>query len=158
LYAPCEPFDLHDYERRDDLGPDLAPGRRAYLWSQYEGEIRATDAVLGELFGLLRARGLWDDSLIIVTADHGEEFLEHGYTGHKNNLHAESVHVPLLIKYPRQHPRGRDDRMVSLVDVYPTVLATSRPAGASWPLAPGRAGGDRAVLFRTRAAARRANR
>jgi arylsulfatase A-like enzyme len=154
----CEPFDVRNYERRTDLGPGLAPARLAYLWSQYEGEIRATDAVLGELFASLRAHGLWDDSLVIVTADHGEEFLEHGYTGHKYNLYAETVHVPLLIKYPRAPGPGRDARLASLVDVFPTVLAVV--GGESHGYVDGRSllaepDPDRAVLFELVQATRR---
>ena len=59
---------------------------------------------------------------MIVTADHGEEFFEHGEKGHKNNLHAETVHVPLVVKLPGQREGRRDARLVSLVDVAPTVL------------------------------------
>ena len=68
---------------------------------------------------------LWDDAAIFVTSDHGEEFLDHGERGHKNNLFVESVHVPLLVKYPsggRRRGGRRDDRLVSLVDLHPTIL------------------------------------
>jgi len=117
----CEPFDLSHWETRDDVDR-LSPARLMYVWSQYEGEIRATDDLLGRLFVLLREAGLWDDTLVIVTADHGEEFFEHGKRGHKNNLYAESVDVPLIVKYPGAGPARRDTRVASLVDVLPTVL------------------------------------
>jgi arylsulfatase A-like enzyme len=120
--ADCKPFPLAHWERRDDVDGRLSPAELAYVWSQYEGEIRATDDVLGRLFALMRARGVWEDTLVIVTADHGEEFFDHGVRGHKNNLYAETVHVPLIVKYPGSQPARQDARLVSLVDVLPTVL------------------------------------
>jgi choline-sulfatase len=103
----------------------LSPARLAYAWSQYEGEVRATDDMLGRLFALMRENGVWEETLVVVTADHGEEFFDHGMRGHKNNLYAETVHVPLIVKYPGSHPSGRDARLASLVDVLPTVLETA---------------------------------
>ena len=146
----CEPFDVRGFEQRDDIAPDMPAARLAYLLSQYDGEIRATDEMLGRFFASLRQHGLWDDTAIIVTADHGEEFFDHGSKGHKNNLYAETVHVPLLVKYPGGTPKGRDGRLVSHVDVFPTVLALG---GAAVPsghpglslLAP--PPGDRIVLY-----------
>ncbi|HEX5811393.1 MAG TPA: sulfatase, partial [Pseudonocardia sp.] len=147
----CEPFDVHDYETRDDIAAGMPAGRIAYVLSQYDGEIRTTDELLGRFFASLERRGLWDDTAVLVTADHGEEFFDHGEKGHKKNLYAETVHVPLLVKYPRGTPHGRDGRLVSHVDVFPTVLAL---AGAPVPDGlPGRslleppAAGDRVVLY-----------
>ncbi len=118
----CTPFDLQAYEQENRLKLDSPPGMLAYTLSQYNGEIAWTDETLGALFKALRERGLWEDTLVIVTSDHGEEFFEHGSKGHKNNLHAESVHVPLVVKYPHSRKTGRDKRLVSLVDIFPTVL------------------------------------
>ena len=74
------------------------------------------------LFDRLKAAGLWEDSVVIVTSDHGEEFFDHGGKGHKRNVYDESVRVPLVIKYPRAARTGRDARLVSLVDLFPTIL------------------------------------
>jgi arylsulfatase A-like enzyme len=90
--------------------------------SQYDGEILWTDACLGRIFQLLQDQGMWENTVVMVTADHGEEFFDHGEKGHKNNLYQESVHVPLIVKYAREPHPGRDARLVSLVDVFPTVL------------------------------------
>jgi arylsulfatase A-like enzyme len=100
----------------------MAPGRLAWLRAQYDGEIRWTDEHVGQLFRLLHERGLWDGALVIVTADHGEEFFDHGEKGHKNNLYAETVRIPLFVKYPGQREGRRDARLASQVDVLPTVL------------------------------------
>src|SRR5262245_48706044 len=133
-YLPPPPWDAAfvppDAERFDarnlDTNPAIHAGmearRLAWLRAQYDGEIRWTDENLGQLFRLLRERGLWDDALVIVTADHGEEFFDHGEKGHKNNLYTETVRVPLLVKYPGQREGRRDARLASAVDVLPTVL------------------------------------
>jgi arylsulfatase A-like enzyme len=88
--------------------------------------------------------------VIIVTADHGEEFFEHGKKGHKNNLYAESVHVPLIVKYPQGSPTGRDARLVSQVDLFPSILEIAESEAT--PLHQGhsllaKAPEDRAVFY-----------
>jgi len=60
---------------------------------------------------------------VFLTADHGEQFFEHGYLGHKFDLHVESLHVPLVVRLPGDERAARDDRLVSLVDLYPTILS-----------------------------------
>jgi len=118
----AEPFDAHDLDANPEIHAGMDPRRLAWLRAQYAGEIRWTDEHLGRLFALLRQRGLWDDALVIVTADHGEAFFEHGEKAHKNDLFAEEVRIPLLVKYPGQREGRRDARLASLVDVLPTVL------------------------------------
>ena len=68
----------------------MAPAQLAYVLSQYAGEIRWTDEHLGRFFALLQRKGLWENTAILITADHGEEFFEHGEKGHKHNLFAET--------------------------------------------------------------------
>jgi arylsulfatase A-like enzyme len=97
----------------------IRPGQLRFVISQYDGEIRWTDESVGMLFRLLKEKGLWENTAVVVTSDHGEEFFDHG---HKHNLYAETVRVPLIIKYPRGRPRGRDARLVSLIDLFPTIL------------------------------------
>lgn len=128
-----EHIDVRDFDISDAIHPGISAAQLDFILAQYAGEIRATDELLGRFFELLRQRGLWDDALVIVTADHGEEFFEHGKKGHKKNLHVETVQVPLFVKYPAGRgpaPGTRDPRLVSLVDVVPTVLelAGAEPA------------------------------
>ena len=125
MFVPdgAEPFDLHNYELWEATADTVRPEQAAYVISQYDGEIRCTDALLGRLWQLLRDLQLWDQTAIIVTADHGEEFFEHGMKGHKNHLYNESLHVPLIVKPPGGNAPKRDRRLVSLVDLFPTMLA-----------------------------------
>ncbi|MHC4067251.1 MAG: sulfatase family protein, partial [Planctomycetota bacterium] len=104
------------------LGRGISEAQLAYLVAQYDGEIRCTDHYLGRLWALLRELDLWDQTAIILTADHGEQFFEHNYLGHKHDLYAESLHVPLIIKPPGQKQATRDRRVVNLIDLYPTIL------------------------------------
>jgi arylsulfatase A-like enzyme len=90
------------------------------LRALYESEVRATDESLRALCDSL---GLLDDNvLLIVTADHGEEFGEHGGLGHMTSLHREQVHVPLLIRWPGALKPGTVETPASLIDVYPTLV------------------------------------
>jgi arylsulfatase A-like enzyme len=120
--ADAEAFDARSFDTNPAIHAGMDAKRLAWLRAQYEGELRACDEYLGRLFELLRERGVWDGALVILTADHGEEFFEHGEKGHKNNLYAESTRVPLIVKYPGQREGARDRRPASLVDVLPTVL------------------------------------
>ena len=120
--AECQPVDCREYATTRTVHAGIPAAQLRWVQAQYDGEIRWTDEHLGRVLDLVRELGLWDDTLVVVTADHGEEFFEHGNKGHKQNLHVEQVHVPLVVKYPRGMPTGRDERLVSLVDVVPTVL------------------------------------
>jgi len=116
------PVDVHGWMSDRTVTALSPPEELAWAVAQYDGEIAWTDHHLGRLFGVLREEELWDRTAIVVTADHGEEFFDHGEKGHKHNLFAETVHVPLVVKYPGGRPRGRDPRLASLVDVAPTLL------------------------------------
>lgn len=87
----------------------------------YDGEIAFTDRSIGELLASLVDLGLADDTIVVLIADHGEEFGEHGGQGHGRTLHREVVHVPLLVHAPGFDPR-RVEQRVSSVDVLPTLL------------------------------------
>jgi len=97
----------------------------AYLESlveQYDTAIRYSTDRLAELLELLDRAGLYDDSLIIVTSDHGEELFEHGGFSHGYSLYDEVLHVPLYVKLPRQREPRTVTRPVMLQDLYPTIL------------------------------------
>ncbi len=118
----ADAFDVTRFANNEAINPDMPSARLKYVVSQYDGEIRCTDEMLGRVFKELKVQGLWDNTAVIVTSDHGEEFFEHGSKGHKNNIFVESVHVPLVVKPPTRTTARRDERIVSLVDLFPTVL------------------------------------
>jgi arylsulfatase A-like enzyme len=110
---------------------------------RYDGEIRFVDDSLDRLFSALEERGRLDSSLIIITADHGDEFLEHGRLGHGDLLYDGLIRVPLIFRLPGGTAgTTRVPAPVSLVDVMPTILGLS---GVSLP--PGLSGRNLATLF-----------
>jgi arylsulfatase A-like enzyme len=89
----------------------------------YDGEILYLDHQLQRFFLEMKRLNLFDDALIVVTSDHGEEFLDHGNWAHGPELYEELVRIPLLFKLPRGEGGGRRvDQQVSLLDVAPTIL------------------------------------
>lgn len=97
--------------------------RDAYQLSQYDGEIAYLDNELGRFFSQLKRMGIYDSSLIIITSDHGELFGEHGLYWHRTHMYEEVVRIPLLIKFPFSKRIGREKRMITLADLYPTILS-----------------------------------
>ena len=94
-----------------------------FVRDSYDEEVRWTDRGIGRLVDGLRERGLLDETLVIVTADHGEEFLTRGWIGHTRSLYEELVRVPLVVRDPRRSGRRAVvERAVPLVGVTPTVL------------------------------------
>jgi len=89
----------------------------------YDGEIAYIDKHIGELLHLLEELNIADNTLVILTSDHGEEFYEHGGTGHGQSLYEELIRVPLIIKYPSVLPAGNMVKnRVGIIDVMPTIL------------------------------------
>ncbi len=98
----------------------------AHIVSAYDAEIRSMDDALGVLVETLRRQDLYDETMIIFTSDHGEEFGEHGVVGwHSHSLYDELLRVPLIIKMPGARSAGaRVDSQVRSIDIAPTVLST----------------------------------
>ena len=112
---------LRDWQKldKDSLSPtDIQLARDAY-----DDCIASLDHDLGRLIAELQTRGLLEKTLLILTADHGEQFGEHGKFGHGLSLYEPEVHVPMLMISPGRVPRGRVVReAVSLRDVPATVV------------------------------------
>ncbi|WP_336135059.1 sulfatase [Natronomonas amylolytica] len=87
----------------------------------YDAEIRHIDAELQRLFDHLKETDQWDDTLVVVCADHGELHGEHGLYGHEFGIYDPLVNVPLMVKHPDVEA-GRTDEQVELLDLYDTVL------------------------------------
>jgi len=98
-----------------------------YLRQLYDGEIRAWDAELAALLQGLSGLGLRDSTLLVVTADHGEEFQEHAFLTHGSHLYEESTRVPLIIAGPGVQPERRPD-LAQGIDLFPTLAAFLRMA------------------------------
>jgi len=119
-------------------------GRRLETWrGRYAAGVRALDREIGGFLDDLAARGLLDDSVVVITSDHGEELLDHGDFDHGNTLYDEQIHVPLVVRLPGGAGGGRRvDDVVGLIDVMPTLLGL---AGSE--VSPKLAGRDLGVLL-----------
>ena len=93
-----------------------------HLINLYDGEIAANDATFGRLLQDFESRGLMGETLIVVVSDHGEEFLEHGTWEHGKNLFAETLNVPLIIRFPEMGQGARVTPIVQHIDIMPTIL------------------------------------
>jgi arylsulfatase A-like enzyme len=94
----------------------------SYLLGQYDGEIAYLDTQLGKLFEDLKRREIYDQSLIIVTSDHGELFGEHNLYGHNTILYEGAIRIPLMIKLPLSFKTGIINSRINLTDVFATIL------------------------------------
>ena len=104
----------------------LNENEKRYMMSQYDAGIAFMDSAVGDLLKRLRELGLYDNTLVIITSDHGEAFGEHNRREHGiGSAYQDQVHIPLLVKYPGQHEAHRSDTLVSQVDFMPTVLDVS---------------------------------
>ena len=117
--APFEPF------TRDVNYTQLAGGasdqQRLELRNSYKNAVHFSDEVVGRILDVLEAKGELEDTLVIITGDHGEEFWESGFFGHTSNFTKEQVHVPFVFAGPGV-PGGRESLPTSHLDVVPTLL------------------------------------
>jgi len=100
------------------------PADVQHVINAYDAEIRSVDDAFGRLVDQLKERGLYDQTLIVFTSDHGEEFGEHGAVGlHPQSLHDEVIRVPLIFKLPRSaYASTVVDDLARSIDILPTVL------------------------------------
>ena len=126
------PYDGYAYGRAEF--PNPPPEMKNELRQLYAGEVAFLDQSLGEFLGKLKAEGRYDQSLIILTADHGEEFMEHGGWWHGTTLYDEQIRVPLIVKLPNNERAGvRVPWQVRQVDIAPTITQLADLAsGEGW--------------------------
>ncbi len=139
LYDPLPYEGVVDFGRDRELLEHVKSGSltlgerdREHLEALYDGEISYHDTHFGGIVDGLASRGLADDTMVVFTADHGEEFWDHGSVGHGHSVFEELIHVPLIVRIPGvtdgSSEDARVDEVVGLVDVLPTLYeAMGRP-------------------------------
>ncbi len=96
---------------------------KVHLEALYDSEISYHDVHFRSVMGALDKRGLSDDTMIVLVADHGEEFWDHGSVGHGHSVYEELLHIPMLVRLPGSTGAPvRIHSAVGLVDVMPTIL------------------------------------
>jgi arylsulfatase A-like enzyme len=136
-YIPPHPFDTYfsgknpsftlknyfqmqeDVMRRERKVTDM---EYRHLLSQYDGGIAYIDYHINELIERLKVVNLYDNTLIIITSDHGEVFGQRKIIGHASSVYQDQVYAPLIVKYPDLNKGLVEDELVSLVDLMPTAL------------------------------------
>lgn len=102
----------------------LAHSQKEEIKKLYSIEVEYVDKKIGEIINLLKKENLYDNSIIIITADHGEEFWDHGNIYHGHSLYDEILRIPLIIKFPKGYMKNhRSSVKVNLLDIAPTILA-----------------------------------
>ncbi len=128
LYDP-DPYDGPvDFNRDRELlehvksgSQPLTPRDRVHLEALYDGEITYHDTHFGSVIEALERRGLADETIVVFTADHGEEFFDHGSVGHGHSVYEELINVPLIVRIPGVTEGSSLPDSVGLVDVLPTI-------------------------------------
>ncbi|GMW03776.1 MAG: hypothetical protein AMXMBFR84_49100 [Candidatus Hydrogenedentota bacterium] len=122
--GPHDPYEAPAPFSGKFSAPDSSePDSQQSTIDRYDEEIAYTDFQIGRLMERIKEQGLYDDTLILVLSDHGEEFWEHGGVGHGKTLYEEQLRVPLLIKLPGGSHGGEvREHLVEVVDIAPTVL------------------------------------
>ena len=102
---PVFAFEPFKHTLIDMLPPGISD--REYVNAQYDGAIAYLDACVQSIFTALEAHGLFDETVVAITGDHGEELDEHGYWYDHHGLYDNVLHVPLMLRYPPKLPSGR---------------------------------------------------
>ncbi len=116
---------IGDRKWRNEMQNHIARGAKSTgeIVARYDGAIAYIDDEIGRLMGSLQQHRLLDDTLVVLTSDHGESLTEHGIFFHHHGLYDEAVHVPLVLRYPGKLPENRKVKgFVQHVDILPTIL------------------------------------
>ena len=135
---------VHLYDPHDPYEPP-EPYATRYAGRLYDGEVAWSDDLVGRLDAVLAETGLRDDTLLVVTADHGEGLDEHGEAVHGFFVYETTLHVPLIVRGPRVTPGTQVKNIIRSIDVMPTVmdllgLADATPAVSGRSVTPALAG------------------
>lgn len=120
IERPTDFIHLFEEGRWDDV---IAADVPELMEELHNAEVRSADFLIGKLLDELERDGHLDNTLIVFTADHGEEFGEHGMLGHSDALYPELLHIPLMLRFPDGYRAGEADaRPSSQLHMTPTVL------------------------------------
>ncbi|OGV50165.1 MAG: hypothetical protein A2017_18555 [Lentisphaerae bacterium GWF2_44_16] len=107
---------------------DLTEKEKPFITALYDGEVKVFDDMVGRWVRKLKELGIFDDTLIIITSDHGEELMERGHVGHcscnlSGTLYEESIKVPLIMHLPGKLPAGKViEEQIAQMDIMPTIF------------------------------------
>ena len=141
---------LHLLHLPGHLGAAVPKQHWPRVWAAYFGLVAMLDACIGRVIDALKARGMYDDALVVITSDHGETLGAHALL-QKMSMYEESVRVPFVAKFPGQERARRSGSLTNHVDVAPTLLALAGaeplPAAVGVPLTPDGPAEERPYTF-----------
>jgi len=111
-----------DFQYLNSIVPSMSEDDKKALRGLYDEEISFTDENIGRLVAYLDEAGIRDETLIVITADHGEELTERGAVGHTKNLYDELTRVPFIFNMPQKIKPRRVKEPVSTIDLFPTIM------------------------------------
>lgn len=116
-------IDSRNFMPNKAINRDMDKRDLEHIIALYDGEIRFTDDIIGGILKELDRHGRLDNALVVIVADHGEEFFEHGYKGHNRSLFDEVIMVPVIFRWPGHLPAAtRVTGQVRMIDIMPTIL------------------------------------
>ena len=124
-YNPPEPYGNLYVEKPGKISlyaDALSDNDRKFSIAKYDGAINYLDYEIGGLIEFLKEKGIYNNTIIIITSDHGEEFLEHGDLTHGRQLYREVLNSPFIISAPNKFDGIKYDKLLSGVDIAPTIL------------------------------------
>ena len=102
--------------------PGLTADDRKFISALYDANLAYGDSEVAKALRLLKESDVYDDTIVIITSDHGEAFWEHGYQGHNLQLYEESARVPMIVRFPRKAFHGKIHFPVQHADLYATIV------------------------------------
>ena len=131
-HAGPVPEDGLSYQHLRECEPPLKSAYQSWYRNLYDASIRYTDKLLGDIVTLLRVTGVQDDTVIVLTSDHGEHLFDHGLLGHGMSVYESLAHVPLAVRVPGDTLR-EVDQVVEQVDLAPALLEVlGIPVNPDW--------------------------
>jgi arylsulfatase A-like enzyme len=128
-------------------GKDLTEKEKDHVRALYDSNVSYQDELVGQIIDKLKAWGVYDSTMLVITADHGDEQWEDGRVGHGGSERETLLHVPLVIHYPPMFPAGKIYEGTESIDITPTIAdALGQPQDPEWqgmslvPLANGQGG------------------
>jgi len=115
-----------------DLSATLDAADAAFLEAVYDRKVRVADGRLGSFLAQLESQGLYDDTVIAIVSDHGDEFMEHGYVDHGASLCQHQLGVVMMVRFPGYARQHLIDVPVRTIDLFPTLfdaMGLDGPAG-----------------------------
>lgn len=116
------PYTGRDFFSNPEINASIPKVDQDHIIALYDGEIRWTDSFIGKIKADLVAQGLLENTILVITSDHGTELFDHGGKGHRTTLYDEQIHIPFIVHFPAAvSPGQRYGTQTRMIDLGPTV-------------------------------------